>query len=211
MLTDVRETDCRSALVRGMREYLEQLGADWAPTRRFLRFERVVENWAESELPATYPAAAVAASGDGSYDREARLSPTAVRTASGATLFLVGEFTTSVTVDVWSFDKRERAGLVALLEDAFAPVDWMAGFRLELPHYHGVRTTWELQGSRYMDVDGADPQQRVWRAQLTLDAKVPQVRLTPARPDMRIRLRTEGKEPTETLVDRPASPGHVQG
>jgi hypothetical protein len=59
-------------------------------------------------------------------------------------------------------DPVERMALVAMLEDAFDPVDWMTGFVLELPHYFNERATFEKTGMDY--IDGPMPAHRRMRA-----------------------------------------------
>lgn len=188
-LTARRETDTRVAVTRGMREYLEQLSLWWGG--KTLRFATVVEAWAEPEQTATYPAAIVHAVGDAHPDREqARLTPRVVVLDDGQAAGIVAEFTSAVTVEAWATDPRERAGLAAMLEDAFAPVAWMSGFRLELPHYHGVRSTWEVTGTRYVDT-AEDAQRRLRRVQVDLMVAVPQVRVYGKLPAMQVRARVE--------------------
>jgi hypothetical protein len=56
-----------------------------------------------------------------------------------------------LTVEFVTMDSVERMALTAMLEDAFEPVDWMTGFRLELPHYFNTRATFEKTGMDYVD------------------------------------------------------------
>ncbi len=188
-LTSHRETDTRTATTRGMREYLEQLGLFWAG--RTLRFARVVEAWAEPEQSAAYPMAIVHAVGDAHPDREqARLTPRVTQLGDGVAVAVVSEFASQITVEAWATDPVERAGLSAMLEDAFAPVEWMSGFRLELPHYHGARSTWEVTGTRYVDT-ADDAQRRLRRVQFDLAVTVPQIRVVGKLPLMQTRARVE--------------------
>lgn len=201
-LTSNRETDCRGALTRGLAEYVQQLVIDWGILRRQLKFVEVKIDWSSNEEPAQYPSAAVFSEVEGAYDMEGRFTPKVTRLSTGETLLDVGEFVTRVTVDLWAIDIRERQGLVAMLEDAFNPVEWMTGFRLELPHYHGVRSTWECIGSQYLDAP-AEAQQRARRAQFILGAKVSQIRMIARRPDMQGRIKAEAQN--APLGDQPGT------
>ncbi len=67
LLTSNRETDARTALKRGLKEYLETLSFT-APGGRTVAFERVVDVWADHEVKVVFPSAIVYSIGEGSYD-----------------------------------------------------------------------------------------------------------------------------------------------
>jgi hypothetical protein len=188
-----RETDCRTALTRGLKEYLEQLSIEM-PGGRQLRFREVKETWAEPVEPAVYPSATVYAVGEGDYDwtvmapRVARVSTArASGPASDRVLLFVAEYVLDITVEIWCTDPKERMALVAMCEDAFDPVDFMVGFRLELPHYHNIRATYEKKDMAYQDFE-SNAKQR-WRvARFTVNGKVAQVRLSTPIPNARPRI-----------------------
>jgi hypothetical protein len=74
-------------------------------------------------------------------------------------------------------DIEERAMLVAALEDAYDPVDWMSGFNLELPFYFGSSARFLLKSLRYED--GEDTAKKRFRnAVLTLECGVSVIRLS---------------------------------
>lgn len=185
VLTSLRVTDARTALTRGVKEYLEQLSFVGAGGRE-IKFKKVLHTWAESEVPADYPSAVVFAVDVGTYDYD-RLTPRTFDLPDGYGIRQVAEFTIPVMVEMWSTDPIERMNIVSMLEDAFEPVDWMTGFRLELPHYHGARATFEKTALAYLDV--AEDNQRRWRkAVISLTANVTQyVGLGSVIPRLRVR------------------------
>lgn len=173
-----RETDARSALTRGLKEYLKTLSID-TPRGRRQAFQRVTSTWAEPEERAQYPAAAVLADGPGLYD-QSKLSPNPVAkflTPNPVGLIQVSEFTIDLTLDVWATDPEERIGLGMMLEDALTPVTWMYGFVLELPHYHSARGAYELMSQSYVDTD-VDATRRYRRAQYVIKGHIPVYRTT---------------------------------
>lgn len=159
VLTDVRQTDTRTALTRGLREYLEQLSLV-ADGGREIRFAKVLETYAEPEVPAFYPAAIIYAAGQGDYDA-AEFSPATFDLPSRKSFRTTSEFSLRMSVEIWTTDPKERMWMAAMMEDAFDPVDWMTGVRLELPHYHNTRATYEKIDSAYLDSEGDN--QRRWR------------------------------------------------
>jgi hypothetical protein len=146
----VQETDARTAIARGLKEYIEQL--EWnAYGGRLLRFKHVYDTWPQSEEKAEYPSAAVAAVGKGNYDAS-RLTPGAYEsTVEGKALIKTSEMTIDVQLGIWATDTKERMWLVAMLEDKLSPTDFMYGLRLELPHYFGARATYEPFDMAYDD------------------------------------------------------------
>ena len=191
VLTNRRETDCRTAVTRGLAEYLSSLNVD-APGGRRLLFRRVVETWATPEVSAEYPAACVYSVEAGRYDAS-KLTPSVKKLVSGFALRASSELELPVVVDAWTTDPAERVAISGMLEDAFDPVDWMTGFRLELPHYHGARATFEAMTSRYVDeVDQA--QRRLRLLSVSLTATVPKLAsVGPAKTGVfRVAARVEG-------------------
>lgn len=188
-LTGDRETDARTALTRGVKEYLEGLEITMNRGRRS-RFAKVVETWAESEDPAMYPAAVVFAVEAGEYDAS-RFSPKlTVIQGGGAALREVSELSQQVVVEVWATDPKERMALVAMLEDGFEPVDWMTGFRLELPHYFNARATFEKLMMSYDDSQES-AQKRHRKAVFILAGNVTQYRRVDVPPTGKVRVDLE--------------------
>lgn len=173
VMTRDYETDARTAITRGLKEYLEQLVVNW-PGGRQSKFAKVFQTWAEPEVPAEYPSAVVYATEPGTYDAR-NFTPSTEQLADGFVIRLSAEFVQNVVVEVWTTDPKERVALVKMLEDAFSPVDWMYGFRLELPHYHNMRATFEPMTMAYDD-SADDAQRRYRRVIMVLTAHVAVVR-----------------------------------
>jgi hypothetical protein len=160
-LTPWRECDLHTAMSRGLAEYLGQQTVEIAGRRLQLK---TYTTWAEPEEQAVYPAAAITAE-RGEYERG--FTPYVVETFDRKdaglrpTLMSFGEFKQTLNVEVWATDPKERAYLTAMVEEALNPLDWMYGFRLVLPFYHGVTATYELTGSRFED--SQDDSMKRWR------------------------------------------------
>lgn len=145
-LTGYRETDVHTAMARGLAEYLAQQSVEIGGRKLSLT---TYNTWAEPEANVAYPAAAIGA-GPGLYDRN--LTPNIVQTLTGQQrLVSVTEFSQELTIDLWATDPKERLYLVAMIEEALNPVEWMYGFRLVLPFYHGTTAVYELLTSQYQD------------------------------------------------------------
>jgi len=182
--TGRRETDCWGALARGLAEYVSQLRMDW-PGGSSVRLLEVFEGWAEPETFSTYPSAAVYSESPGVYDADS-FSTIREVLPDGRSLQRVSEFNQSYMLDVWCTQPHERTALVAMLEDSFDPVDWMAGFRLRLPHYHNAVGTYLAESVTI--ADSASNAGRRWRlASFSITASVPQIRFIGAAPALNIR------------------------
>lgn len=145
-LTAYRETDVHTAMARGLAEYLGQQSIDIGGRKLSLT---TYTTWAEPENQASYPAAAIGA-GPGVYDRN--LTPFITQTLAGRErLVSVTEFSQELRIDLWATDPKERSYLTAMVEEALNPVEWMYGFRLILPFYHGTTAVYELLTSEYLD------------------------------------------------------------
>jgi hypothetical protein len=178
-LTLRRDTDARTALTRGLKEYLETLAID-ASTGRRHAFRKVSSTWAEPEQSAQYPSAVILADGPGAYDAS-KFTPSVIHRfdiPEKLGLVQAAEFNIDLTVDVWATDPKERVGLAMLLEDALNPItNWMYGFALELPHYHSARGVYELISQTYSDTE-VDAMRRYRRALYIVKAHVPVYRTT---------------------------------
>lgn len=171
-----RETDCRTALTRGVKEYIEQLRMVALGGREAL-FKQVLQTWAEPEMPAKYPSAIVYGA-EGKYDASA-FTPginAKMRVPDGRFIAQLAEYVATLTVEIWSTDPQERVNLVMLLEDAFNPTDFMFGFRLALPHYFNAKGTFEMTALAYQDTE-EEAKRRYRRAVFTLEGRVPLIRL----------------------------------
>ena len=198
VLTNRRNTDCRGALTYGLAEYLETLQLDPANYGgRGFRFAKVFPQVPQAESEAVWPAAYVYAGGSAQYDA-AEMTPQTRVLPSGLAIRFAAELTMNMQVEIWSRDPVERMALVSMCEDAFDPVDYMTGFILELPHYHGVRATYECTDIDYLDV--LEDDQKRWRkAVFTISGTVPKiVALNRALPEFQPRfdLFVDGREMT---------------
>lgn len=187
-----RTSDARTALTRGLAEYLMTLELPANGGRNFY-FRKVYEVWAEPEDPADYPSAAVLILEESQYDAS-RLVPSggsSVRLPAPDNRYLLvsSELTAKLVVEIVATDPVERQALVSMVEDGFAPVDWMYGVRLALPHYFGQHATYEPLSVQYFDSD-EEGMRRFRRAQITVAATVPVTRLS-AYPDAQPRFRLE--------------------
>lgn len=173
--TQWRETDARTALARGLGEYLRQLSFE-DHTSRLHRFERVSYDWEVAGVDSVYPAAGVTPAGDSKYDAQGLGGSSPFKVAEGLYLKSWAELTTTLMVEVFGTDQVERQQLVAMLEDALNPVDWMVGCRLELPHYFNERATYGVLSCRYVDGD-AEVSQESWKAVMMVEGRVLATRL----------------------------------
>ena len=174
-LSTYREEDVRTALARGLKEYLEQLEIEWkgAP----LRFAETLQVWADNEQPSKFPSAVLVTSEALKYDRS-RMSPQVIRSDSGETLRIMCEAVQEFRLVIWANSAPERAGLVSMVEDAMSPNTWMYGLRLELPFYFNSRATYELLGVGYEDA--SDSSQKRWRiATMAVTGCLPQIAYNP--------------------------------
>jgi hypothetical protein len=176
--TLVRETDARTAMTRGLQEYIEQLSIDWDGGRSE-RFKHVTDTWAEAEERLAFPSAAVYSMDTMSYggDEESPMTPT-TRTdgATNTQYILPNECVLQITVELWCQDPGQRMAVVGMLEDAFNPVEWLYGFRLYLPHYHGQIAEFNVLGMSYLDSE-EDAKRRYRKAVFVLTGRVPLVRV----------------------------------
>jgi hypothetical protein len=158
-LTLTRTVDTRTALARGLAEYFGQLERV-AEGGRALRFRNVQVTWAEPETPSESPALTVTATTPATYE-DADFTPRVVFHSGAGSLREIGACSQDFLVTVWSTDPMQRLGLCIAIEDAADPVEWMSGFRLELPYYFGARATFLVQNVFYQD--SAAEAQRRWR------------------------------------------------
>ena len=181
-----RETDVRTALTRGIAEYLEQLEAQALGGRK-LTFKKVLDTWAEPERQAQYPSLSILTPSPGSYDASG-FTPSVdpkerLPAPDGRYVVKLAEFSVDMTLEVWANDPKERAELTAALEEMLNPVVYMYGFHLELPHYYNLRATYEMTSLQYPDAE-EDAMRRYRRSLFVVHGNVPLVKLA-AFPDAR--------------------------
>lgn len=181
-ITARRSTDQRTALTRGLADYLRTLSVVFGVGGRLLKFESVHDVWAEPEAPKViYPAAhiytpnPVRANEAPDAPLSPQLNPANVLD-DGTYWSVVGEVASELSVELWCTDPVQLMGLVSMLEDALMPVDWMSGARIELPHYHGVRARYLRTSTAYLDVEG-DAATRQRKAVIEVLASMPAIRL----------------------------------
>jgi hypothetical protein len=170
-LTAYRESDVHTAMARGLAEYLSQQSIDIGG--RLLRLT-TFSTWAEPEQNVSYPALGVGA-GSGKYARG--FTPKVVSTiANEARLFGYSEFEQELTLELWATDPKERSYLVAMIEEALNPVDWMYGMRLLLPFYHSTTATYELNTSQFED-SSDDAMKKYRKASFSVTGSIQTLRL----------------------------------
>lgn len=176
ILTSTRQTDARTALKRGLAEYIRSLSLV-ALGGRSVQFERVFDVWPDHEDKAVYPSAVVYSSGDGIYDASSFTPTVSSRCLTNDGFFLTkyAEYAVDLRVEYWSNDPEERIALTMMLEDAFNPVDWMGGAKIELPHYHNQFAIYELKTNNFPDSEG-DVLARTRKAYFTVSGQVSAVR-----------------------------------
>lgn len=181
-ITNRHETDARTALTRGLARYLAGLVFEGG-AGRILAFQgRVFESYADPETQAQFPSAVVLSDQPALYDAS-RLTPGAPvdrlpQTPEGNALLSTSELTLDLTLDVWATENRSRSALVAGLEHALSPTDWMYGLRLDLPFYFGARAGYELLSVQYIDSEDAATR-RYRRASFVVSGRVPVYRIVP--------------------------------
>lgn len=185
-----RSTDATTALTRAVAEYAASLGPFVTEDGRTVQFQSSYDAWAQPENLAAYPAfICYTNDNEGKYDvgnRTPIVSPT--RYADGTYEVSSAELELELKCEVWSTDPEERKALVLQLEEAFEPVEWMYGFRLELPHYFNQRATFEPARVTYMGGSG-EAIAGFYNARLLVRAAVPKTRVLPFAQVQRIDVR----------------------
>jgi len=176
-LTARCDSDARTALARGLREYLETLSTTTAEGRE-IRIAKLVDTWPDAMDLQMLPSGAVYATGDGEYEANG-LAPglrSSNRLPDGRYITTPAEYTVELAVEIACRDKAERTALGKLLEDALNPHVWMAGTALVLPHYHGAIGVYELLRGGYEDSPDTTASGR-WTLRLVLRGQVTQHRV----------------------------------
>jgi len=174
-ITNRHETDARTALTRGLAMYLRGLEFDGGAGRILAFGNRVFESYADPEVQAAFPSALVSSDTPGTYDAS-RLTPgepvDRAQTNEGNALISTSEFVLDMVIDIWATEARSRVALVAGMEHALSPTDWMYGLRLDLPYYFGARAGYELQSVQYVDSEESATR-RYRRASMVVSGRVP--------------------------------------
>jgi len=204
VLSGRQETDVRTAITRGLKEYLERLSIH-LDGGRVLSFKQVFQTWAVPEVPSVIPSATVYATSPGTYDTSSFTPTRKVLADKKTVLRQPCEFVQEVFVEVWAQDPIQRMGLTMMMENGFCPYDEMYGFRLELPHYFNVRADFEPTQMAYMDSEDAS-QQRWRRLGFRLMARAPQTFLVGKVPLLKPRV--DLVEAVQGADDNPLSLGY---
>jgi len=176
ILSYVRTTDARTALARGLQEYLQTLQIIWEGGR-LVAFRDVKVAWASVEDPTVYPSAVLVGAEPATYEANSFV-PQLVRVQEGENSRYIrqaSEMMQSFQLILWTTDPVERMALTAMVEDALSPAEFMYGLRLELPYYWNVRATYSPLSVIYDD-NAADAQRRWRRAVITVTGHIPQMR-----------------------------------
>ncbi len=151
-LTIDRESDAANAVTRALAEYLHSLESTIDGTT--VRFKQVFSVWAAPEDIARFPSAVVLKEGEATYGDSTftpYVPPDEVEGVERSYLVSPCEIEMVVGVEIWTTEERERARIMAMMEDAIFPVEFMYGFRLELPFYFNARASFEPTGALFED------------------------------------------------------------
>ena len=171
--------DSRSAVARGLMEYLQDLQVQ-AVGGRFLTIASANETWAQAEQQAQYPSIAVVPEGEGEYQATSLTSGIGGRIPEpdGRWISIRGTFSQKLRIELYTNDPKSRAAMSFAIEQAFAPVDWMYGFRLVLPHYFNAVARFEPLDISYPD-DAQSAMERLRTVVYHVDAQVALIALRP--------------------------------
>lgn len=191
-LTANKETDARTAIMRGLEEYVQSTVVAEPQGGRQVKFKAVFNTWPDTMDEAQYPSAIVYSPDDKAIYDASRFAPvidpsTQVATSPSGNTYAVpmSEFISKVTVEIRCADRFEREAFMSACEDAFNPVDYQYGFVLQLPHYFNQRAQYELLTSKYHDSE-VDVTRRFRVGSFEFTAQLPLTRLF-KRPLLKIR------------------------
>lgn len=181
-MTARQESDVHSAIVRGLAGYLS--GLTYAVAGRVIMLTHIETNWADHDVSGYQPpTACVHSEEEGAYSDDVGMTigaPEIVDERNAQRVLAVHTTSwyelSSLTVDVWCSDKIQRAGVRRMLEDAFSPVHWMAGFRLVLPRYHSAQMTYYCDKAKFVD-SSENAAAGLWPLSMSLSATGPVCRL----------------------------------
>jgi hypothetical protein len=173
--TKSREVSAARAPIRALAAYLETIRFGES-TGSFDKFATVEDGKADPEDLADYPSACVYIEGGVRYAEDGAIEPTDGIVIGDSQLLLAGDVQMTVLVHVWTNEDEHREIVLAALEDAFSPVEWMAGFQLDMPHYYGCRAQYQLTEMTYEDSPD-DVQRRYRKLTAQLQVRSPYARM----------------------------------
>lgn len=175
VFTEFREVSAARAPIRALAEYLKtiQFGETVGTSDKFTD---VQDGKADPEDLADYPSACVYIEGGVRYAEDGSIEPTDGIVIGDKQLLLTGDVQMTVLVHVWTNEDEHREIVLAALEDAFSPVEWMAGFQLDMPHYYGCRAQYQLMEMTFEDSPD-DVQRRYRKLTVQLNVRSPYARM----------------------------------
>lgn len=179
--TTVFNADAVASMQRGLKELIEQASID--DSGATVRFRSVDMTWAEPNEQGEYPAAAVLIEGKPEFDA-GNLSPRVFehdKMPDESYVDQRSEVTAMLLVVAHCATPGERNLIARMLEVALNPVDWMAGFYLDLPYYGGQRATYLPVRAEYKD-DATLARHNLRPIEITVEARICEV--IPRKPPM---------------------------
>jgi len=177
LLTSIRTTDALTAMLRGLKDVLQQIEISPTDGRVTTRLQKVVEGVAEVESFSAFPSASVFCLDSAGYSSEDfSFTPIPVQSVGSTNVldthvFQTGEMATRINVELWCQDPKERSLFVQAIEDISSPVDWMSGVRVRLPHYFNTTATFLLMSVQFEDSE-ADASRRYRKALFTFSGTI---------------------------------------
>lgn len=199
--TAYQDTDTRTALTRGLAEYLRSLSYQTLDGR-LVQLIDVFGTWPEAEQKAQYPSALVYTQEPGIYDSTRLGGPGSgmiqqYLVSEDTYLVSPAEFAMMISVEVYCTEPQQRAAISLMIEQGLSPVDFMYGCRLELPHYFNERATYEMVSHQYMD-DEVSATQRFRKVVFKVKANTPYTRAF-KRPLAKVKVRQDEVSPDAIL------------
>jgi hypothetical protein len=195
-----QESDVHTAVVRGLAGYLA--GLTYAVNGRVIALTHITTDWADHDVRSYQPpTACVHSEEEGGYSDDVGMTigePEVVGDRDAQRVLAIHVTSwyelSNLAVDVWCSDKIQRSGVRRMLEDAFSPVTWMAGFRLVLPRYHSAQATYYCDKGKMGD-SAESAASGLWPLSMVLSVTAPVCRLFEyprARPIVRGKSRLRG-------------------
>jgi hypothetical protein len=179
----LEDIDARTASVRRLRQFFaaldfSRIGAKGAAPIGFRIPESAIfEEQPDDEAKIVFPSLGMLPS-PGVHDApflgpaqpdESTIDVFAPRTV----LYWLGEYTETITIEVWGSHKGDRRALMAGLKQALRSQEDTIGLRLTLPEYYDRICQFNLPASQY--IDDPDVVRGRRRGQLSLELRCPEV------------------------------------